>query len=118
LGISLKFANESVKWTLNGAKICGPGQRRWSMGMLEVRSYFMTAHEIVEFVVLKSSISHFPGTGCEGNMGAGAVFCEQLPLGQFATLGPGVRFCAESGMPSKQIKTNKALLCITASIIL
>jgi hypothetical protein len=31
--------------------------------MLEVTSYFMTEHEIEELEVLKSSTSHFPGTG-------------------------------------------------------
>jgi hypothetical protein len=62
-GISLISANVSVRWTLNGAKIWGPGHRRWRIGMLEVTSYFMTEHVIEELDALKSCTSHFPGTG-------------------------------------------------------
>jgi hypothetical protein len=45
------------------------------------------------------------------------AFCwVQLPLEQFGTLVPEVRFCAESGKASKQTKPNSILACITASI--
>jgi hypothetical protein len=74
------------------------------MGMLEVTSYLVTAQEMEVLVVLKSWTSHFPGTGCDGKMGGGADSCEQTPLGHFGTSDFEVRFCAESGKASKQIK--------------